>query len=323
MEEAKKTQPKKLATVGVMTSPINLLQKAWGSFRADAQGLLMITLIMQLPAIATALMITFGGSAFAGPGVLLALGPVGGILFGIVSFALTILGTLALVDRIVNEKRGAIVNNFKAAKVYFWKYFGLIILVSLVVMGAFALLVIPGIYWGIATSFALFVLITEKQGGLKAITKSQWYVSGKWWPVFGRFLVLGIAVAVLGMIVGLVFSFSQGVNVLAQQILNLVVTPAIVIYLYTMFTELKQIKKTSSSTYVHKKAWPVLYLVVGIITIVALPFIIITGLSGYKNVVQSGLEEGNYGEQQIEEQLKNILDSEEFENIDFSGFENL
>lgn len=62
------------------------------------------------------------------------------------------------------------------------------LLTSLATFGAFLLLVIPGIYFGIALYFSELFLIDKGIRGTKALAASRDLVRGRWWDAFGRIL---------------------------------------------------------------------------------------------------------------------------------------
>ena len=67
------------------------------------------------------------------------------------------------------------------------------------------LLIIPGVYLGVAWSVMIPALMLENQLGTKAHRRSYNLVSGRWWPTFGTvflgwFLIPGIIGAVIGFI---------------------------------------------------------------------------------------------------------------------------
>ncbi|MFA5935904.1 MAG: hypothetical protein WC787_03565 [Patescibacteria group bacterium] len=86
----------------------------------------------------------------------------------------------------------------------FWVGF----LTGLVVLGASLLLILPGIYFGVALYFSQLVLIDQGTRGTQALGASRALVRGRWWGTFGRMLAGGI---VFGLAMGLAMSIALGI----------------------------------------------------------------------------------------------------------------
>jgi hypothetical protein len=70
----------------------------------------------------------------------------------------------------------------------------------LVVLGSSLLLILPGIYFGIALYFSQLILIDQGTRGTQALGASRALVRGRWWGTFWRLLAGGI---VFGLLTGL------------------------------------------------------------------------------------------------------------------------
>lgn len=113
-------------------------------------------------------------------------------------------------------------------------YLWLSILSFLVIAGGTFLFVIPGIIFGIWFAFAAYVLVSEDLKGREALLKSKAYVQGYWWPVLGRFLLIGLLLAALvSLFNGIVFIGIFGLRLivgsqpLVSQILTMFITALI------------------------------------------------------------------------------------------------
>lgn len=104
------------------------------------------------------------------------------------------------------------------------------ILTTMVVVAGFLLLIIPGIYMGIALMVVVPVLMVEDIRGFKALRRSRDLVRGRWWPVFGL-VILGIILIplILQTLVVLPFQLFLFVNIesvtmrlLVEEVLNVV-----------------------------------------------------------------------------------------------------
>ena len=126
-------------------------------------------------------------------GVLIALDL--GTLFRVVGGLIVFVGWIAFVYSVLpliySIHQGAGVDaSYKATIGWFWPFVWVVILQALAVMGAFVMLIIPGIWLGIALSFTAFIFVIEGRRGIDALRQSKDYVKGYWWAVLGRSLLL-------------------------------------------------------------------------------------------------------------------------------------
>ncbi len=87
---------------------------------------------------------------------------------------------------------------------------GLMLVMGILLMLSFIVFIIPGIYFMIALSLAVPVLIFEKEGIFEAMSRSFKLTKGKWWSTFGLLMVsyfLMQAVAMIFIIPFYVFYF--------------------------------------------------------------------------------------------------------------------
>lgn len=111
------------------------------------------------------------------------------------------------------------------------------ILVTLVTMGGYVLLIIPGIIITIWLMFASYVVLYENQKGMNALLRSKQLVQGYWWPVFGRLLLMNVIVFVVVGVLNLV-TFGIG-----GSILMIFFYPFMAIYTFEIYNSLKSVKK--------------------------------------------------------------------------------
>ena len=93
----------------------------------------------------------------------------------------------------------------KAASKYLGKYILLIIAVSLALMILYLLFIIPGIIFTIYWIFAAYILVGENAGIIESIKRSKAVVKGRWWRVFGYyllFLLVFVGISLLFLIPG-------------------------------------------------------------------------------------------------------------------------
>jgi hypothetical protein len=70
------------------------------------------------------------------------------------------------------------------------KYWGIMLLTSLMVIGGIIPLVIPGIVLGVTLVMVMFVLMDEGIGGMDGIMRCRFYIKGNRWQLAGRYLLL-------------------------------------------------------------------------------------------------------------------------------------
>jgi hypothetical protein len=101
-------------------------------------------------------------------------------------------------------------------------------LVGFVITGGFLLFLIPGIIFSVWFFFAYFVIFDDDTRGMSALLKSRAYVSGRWFDVFLRLIVIWACSALLGAIP------------LVGPLLALVAVPYFMVYQALLFRDLKQ-----------------------------------------------------------------------------------
>jgi MFS family permease len=82
-----------------------------------------------------------------------------------------------------------------------WALIGLAIVGVLMLVVAFLLLIVPGIWLAVAMSVAVPALLLERIGPLRSIRRSLGLVRGRWWPTAGALVVGYLMIAILGAIV--------------------------------------------------------------------------------------------------------------------------
>jgi hypothetical protein len=112
----------------------------------------------------------------------------------------------------------------------------------MVFLGSIAL-VIPGIYLFIGFQFSKYILVVEGKKGWDALDRSRDYVRGRWWPVFGRFLLYFAPLYVLNLLP----NFLPGIEAkfVGSCILVSLVSPFGVIFFYKIYENLVVLKESS------------------------------------------------------------------------------
>lgn len=80
-------------------------------------------------------------------------------------------------------------------------------LTTLIVFGASLLLILPGIYFGVALYFAQIILIDQGTRGTQALAASRALVRGRWWGTFWRLIAGGF---VFGLLITIVMAVVIG-----------------------------------------------------------------------------------------------------------------
>lgn len=150
----------------------------------------------------------------------------------------------------VDNRTITIIEAYQSAKVFFWRYIGLSIVMTAILFIGFLLLIVPGVILSVWFAFSTFVLILERSSIKEALTRSRGYVKGKWWGVFMRLIAI-ILVYILVMIVfGSLFSMlSLGVNLssLLNAIVAIILTPVVLAYIYLLYQDVKSNANVSVS----------------------------------------------------------------------------
>jgi len=125
-------------------------------------------------------------------------------------------------------------------------------LLSGIIVGIGTLLcVIPGIYFYVAFSVAVPVLLVEGAGPSRALGRSRELVKGRWWgtcgvAVVGYLLVSIVSLALTGLVVGVAFANPArntvtgfALNTLAGTIGSMIATPAAAAFITVLYIDLR------------------------------------------------------------------------------------
>lgn len=129
------------------------------------------------------------------------------ILLGMVSLIVNFLVGLAGIYAI----RGIISGNilsvrgvYEAAWANLWKFSLLLIAIFLIITGGFILLIIPGVIFSVWFAFSKFIFVDKNTGIKESLSQSRQLAKGRFWPIFGRLLVIGIFYILIQILMGLV-----------------------------------------------------------------------------------------------------------------------
>lgn len=147
---------------------------------------------------------------------------------------------------------------YKRAKPYFWVSVGVSIIYTILTLLGLALLIIPGIIFGIFYCFTIYAVMFEDHKFEGSFGRSRELVRGYWWPVFGRILA-GIAIIYLvyivigGIFAGIAWLLAAALQVpssdmfkliydLVSVFVGLAVGPLTMIYTYKIYQSLRSVK---------------------------------------------------------------------------------
>lgn len=169
-----------------------------------------------------------------------------GVLAAIYFFIRAYMSVFLLVKR---NYEGKELDIFKATGKLFWPYIGLTLLTTIFILLWSLLLIIPGIIYSVFYSLAAYAFFFEDKRGMTAIRRSVRLVRNYWWPVFGRFIVIGIAVWLFMIIISLPLSFTANSSLFFHlwngliQVINFLIGPIVLLFTYYIYQDLVKIKK--------------------------------------------------------------------------------
>jgi hypothetical protein len=216
-----------------------------------------------------------------------------GFIVIVAAIIVSILMSIAVLRSVImvssdSNARISVIGQYQEALPYFWSFLLVSIISGLILLGSFALFIIPGIIVGVYVAFNLNALIVDGKKGFSAILESYSLVRGRWMDVFGRLLMLALVnfgVYIVVVILNVGFSYISGVNIDAlhahQQIplgLSLVgfvinlavqafVAPFSIIYSYKLYQSLKSSRQADVSTVVFKR-WSIAFMIIGPVMVI-------------------------------------------------------
>ncbi len=212
-----------------------LLSESWQEFSKDFQNYLTIAVVASV-GLLYAIVIDFANLN-------------NGMIHELISAALYIvfafMALLAVLIK-VNEKSKQLTaqESLTEAKASFGKVFSTYLVALILIILGFIAFIIPGIILSVMFSFVIPVALFEAKYGMTAIHQSRYYVKDYWWHIFGRFLFIGLIVAIpLSLLQGLLNPVigTQNATYLSDFI-GLLLLPLVVIYNYNLYQDLKTIK---------------------------------------------------------------------------------
>jgi hypothetical protein len=82
----------------------------------------------------------------------------------------------------------------------FWSFVLITFMVALSCLGAFVLLIIPGIILSVYLIFSLYELVDKQKTGFQALLGSWSLISGYWWLAVGKAIMIGLRITLIGLL---------------------------------------------------------------------------------------------------------------------------
>lgn len=196
-------------------------------------------------------MLVVGALAFSTILVDMTAAAVAVILIGVVlTIILSVSVSIAMVHRVHTPRtRLNLRASLEATRPLFLSYIWVVILGALFVLLGLILFIIPGIVIAVWLCFSYFTVILEERRGMDALKASKELVRGLWFAIFGRLVLLVVAVMLIMMVVTLCAEtiFGKGdFSELIVTIANLIVSPFGFVYTYQLYVDVKRAKHRPS-----------------------------------------------------------------------------
>lgn len=223
-----------------MRNPIQLFKGSLGIF---AENVWLFVGILAVPAV-----LAFVAGLFEPPQDTGVINISEWLFFGALTLITAIVNVFMAIALIfaVDNRSLTVVGAYAAAKGFFWRYIGLSLLISAILLLAFILFIIPGIIVSVWFTFATFVLVLERTKIIDALKRSREYVRGKWWGVFGRLIALMLIVwaimiilFAIVMMIGLVIPGNDFIQVALSTIIGFALGPIVMGYSYLLYQDAK------------------------------------------------------------------------------------
>lgn len=250
-------------STSLMNPPTVLLKQAWEIYKVNYKKLIEINLFPILGTIPLViLLIVF---KFLNPANVAVI-----TLFGVLGAAAVVFLIYLAVSaqagffQMVKNMNLGVMEAVNEGRKIFWVYFGLSLLVVVLVLLWTLCLIIPGIIFGVYYSLAVYVLVFEGLTGMAAIRRSKELIKSHWWAVVGRFLFIGIVIGLPIMLLGSFSSAMPRESIAFQlwdfiiNIVSFIIAPLSSLYGVLVYKDLVRIKnnqvnQVNQSFYVQKE----------------------------------------------------------------------
>jgi uncharacterized membrane protein len=239
-----------------LVGPLDLLAQAFALYRErffKVLGAYLLGLLAAVP-----IMVVVG--LFAVSGYLIS-DPTTANIFNIV---LAVLGAVAVVCAvyfglraqltgliiIAGDSQGTVGEAYRKAKPFVWSFLALILITAIFTLLWTLLFIIPGIIFAVSYVFAQFVFLFEGLRFTAALKRSRELVKGHWWAVFGRLVCMWLVYVVVGIVLSMFGKAggegTQGALAGLQMIINFLMGPLYVIYVFLLYRSLAALKPAAA-----------------------------------------------------------------------------
>ncbi len=217
----------------------------------------------------------------------------------------------ALVDGTIREDTAPFssvaVNGFK----YIFPLLGINIVSVLISLGGYVAFIIPGIAIGIQLAFAAAIYIHKKTPIMESIQLSRLLVKGRWWAVFGRFILLVLVIyailLILILLMWLITSLigeSSGSDITSMIVIGLfaiVYLPYSLCFIAELYHDLDKTKQLPTEQQIKKnKTFVTTFMILGIVGIllimgiaVSIPALVINSIGNQKEASDTSWDTEN------------------------------
>ncbi|PKM88511.1 hypothetical protein CVU83_01585 [Candidatus Falkowbacteria bacterium HGW-Falkowbacteria-2] len=132
---------------------------------------------------------------------------------------------------------------FNETKPYFWRYLWASLVVGLITFVLIFFLLVPAIYVAVIFAFALIAIVFEDKRTFSSIERSYDLVKSYWWPVFGRFILIGFLALIASFFLNIPLAFLEGaLRDIWMALVNIfwaLTGPFFLVYSYQLYLDLK------------------------------------------------------------------------------------
>lgn len=153
--------------------------------------------------------------------------------------------TIIYTYRHLNQNHIGLAEAFQAAvSKYLQLLFGLILLI-IILIPAFILLIVPGIYLSVRLSFFIYAIAVEDYSAIEGIKRSWELTEGRWWSIFWALLAVSLALFVPIVIISVLVTatLTEETRNIASQvvsgILAYLVGPILSVYYVLLYAALQ------------------------------------------------------------------------------------
>lgn len=179
---------------------------------------------------------------------------VGGLLGALIGYIAGLLAQAACFRAVADAYLGEQVNWRASLRFALRRIPGLVLLsiaTSIVILVGFVLCIVPGVYFWVAYSVAVPVLLVEGSGAFPSMGRARGLVKGRWWGTAGVAVVGYVLIAIVSsgltfVVVGVAFAHPEQntasgfvLNTLASTVASMLTTPAAAAFATVLYIDLR------------------------------------------------------------------------------------